>query len=275
MSLDQQRGVWHCPGCQRRVPARMMECRCGAFRAQAVGWTASERSSRSSGSGWLKSILALAASVVVCVAWVRYVWPVMGGSGKASVTVAPGAQAAPVAPAAPTAQAEPPARAVPVAAAPPPQRETPPAWSAAPPRWPAVRVQMSGGGSAAPASTAAREEGHAVVPSTLSEPDQARERGLRQLGAEFNALAGNANRLIALVQRYQASCNSVPTPACEGQLEQIGRLAIAVGAAIERTEDIARTSWLDPGVVRELRVKYGMDDAVWDDIERFTREYRR
>jgi hypothetical protein len=263
MSLDRERGMWTCPSCRRRVPVRVLECRCGAFKAQAVKFTAGESGSRSSGSGGLKLTLGLGAVVVVCVAWVRYVWPGMEGNRKAPVTVQPAAPAIP------------PARAVPVAAAPPRQSEVAPAWSPAPTPWPLARVQTLGGGTAAPSTpTALQEGGGAGVPS-LSEPDQARQRGLRQLEVEFRALAGNASQLIAVVGRYERSCNNVQSAACEAQLTQIGHLAIAVGAAIERTEDIARTSWLDPGVVRDLRVKYGLEDGVWDDIERLTREYRR
>jgi hypothetical protein len=56
---------------------------------------------------------------------------------------------------------------------------------------------------------------------------------------------------------------------------EIGYSAIAVGASMEKTEDIARTSLIEPGVVRDMRAQHGLDDSLWDQIERITREYRR
>jgi hypothetical protein len=44
---------------------------------------------------------------------------------------------------------------------------------------------------------------------------------------------------------------------------------------MEKTEDIARTSLIEPGVVRDMRAQHGLDDSLWDQIERITREYRR
>jgi hypothetical protein len=55
----------------------------------------------------------------------------------------------------------------------------------------------------------------------------------------------------------------------------MGRLAVAAGAGLDDAEDAARTSWLPPGEVREIRKRYGLDEAAWDDIARLSREYRR
>jgi hypothetical protein len=52
-------------------------------------------------------------------------------------------------------------------------------------------------------------------------------------------------------------------------------LAIAVGAGLDDAEDAARTSWLPPGEVRDLRKRYGLDAAGWDEMVRLSRRFRR
>ena len=81
------------------------------------------------------------------------------------------------------------------------------------------------------------------------------------------------------VWRYHARhCANNPAAdpsSCEQLAAQIVALAITVGAGLEDAEDAARTSWLPPGEVRELRKRYGLDAAAWDEIVRLSRQYRR
>jgi hypothetical protein len=58
-------------------------------------------------------------------------------------------------------------------------------------------------------------------------------------------------------------------------LEQLWELAIVVADGIEEAEDAARTSWVQPGRVREMRQAYGLDDSIWEEISRIVRQYRR
>ena len=251
--------VWICSSCRRRVPGHMVECRCGALRAHALGVISSEE--ETSGASILPKVAAVGAFVVALGgAWVWF--------ARVPDVVPSAPQVAAVANTAPRST-----RTIPVInAEPPPEAQgrfpTPlPTWS---PQIILQRGDLPGSsGGAAPAAPAA-------TPAPLSDWDRARLEGRRRLGSEFAALAGNARRVIALVQRYEGKrCQGRDDGDCRALLEQIGLTALAVGAAMERTEDIARTSLLDPGVVRDMRAQHGLDDSLWDKIERITREYRR
>ena len=95
------------------------------------------------------------------------------------------------------------------------------------------------------------------------------------LEAKYRTIAQNARGLVEAVRTYELSCGEdVVDQRCQGKLSTIGRLAIVIGAALDEADDIQRTSWLEPGVVRDLRERHGLDDGVWDEIERLTRQYR-
>ena len=44
---------------------------------------------------------------------------------------------------------------------------------------------------------------------------------------------------------------------------------------MENAEEAARQGWLNPGDVRAVRQRYGMDDALWDKLVRYVHQYRR
>ena len=110
----------------------------------------------------------------------------------------------------------------------------------------------------------------------VSEAELARSVGYERLRAEFAALNTSAANLARQVAYYErAECENRVDEGCQQLLEKIWATALAVGTSIERAEEIARTSWIDPGVVRTMRTQAGLDDAVWDEIERVTRKYRQ
>jgi hypothetical protein len=114
--------------------------------------------------------------------------------------------------------------------------------------------------------------------SPVSEVDVTRQRGRQKLEAAMAQVAQTGRELVRTAQYYQRLCSGeVPaTPSLCAQLaDRMGRLAVAAGAGLDDAEDAARTSWLPPGEVREIRKRYGLDEAAWDDIGRLSREYRR
>jgi len=44
---------------------------------------------------------------------------------------------------------------------------------------------------------------------------------------------------------------------------------------MEEAEEAARQGWLNPGEVRAVRQRYGMDDSFWDQLVSMVRQYRR
>lgn len=259
--------VWICASCRRRVPEQFVECRCGALRAQALGVITPQDEAGGGASLVPKLLMALLFGGAVAGSWLWY--------QRAPALVIPraeqaaGSQVPPEHMQAPTERAQ----AVPMAA-PPPLADN---YPAPPPRqaetggvsegllWPSPPPPVRVGENASPPPT-----------TYMSEPDRARQAGMDRLRAEFAALRGNAISLVAMAKRYEAGrCTNRLDEGCEQLLVQIGNAALNVGAAIERTEEIARTSWLDPGVVRDMREQYGLGAAIWDEIERITREYRR
>ena len=85
-----------------------------------------------------------------------------------------------------------------------------------------------------------------------------------------------AQSLLQAVQRYQNHrCEDLPTSDCEGMLIVVGKLAISIGIAMDDAEEAARQGWLNPGEVRAMRQRYGMDDSMWDQLVGLVHKYRR
>jgi len=170
---------------------------------------------------------------------------------------------------------------------------------AAPPAPPSARPEMAvaaaGAASPVPSTTVAPRSVPAwsfEVPSPSARPvsfptasaspvsdvDVAREQGRQKLEAAIQRVASLGQQLVRMWQYYDGYCANNPAAnpsTCEQLVERIGRLAIAVGAGLDEAEDAARTSWLPPGEVRDLRKRYGLDAAAWDEIVRVTRQFRR
>ena len=253
--------VWIC-SCRRRVPGHFVECRCGALRAHALGVISpDEKPSGRSVLGDVCAALALVGALVGAWFWYERAPEIPKGAPILTTDASPPAAV----------------RTAPVANDPAPY--TPPQIEIRQPAadWPSSRMAPRADAPWTPMPTGS-EATPGPAPSTpwVSDGDRARMMGRQQLASEFSMLAGNARRLIAQVRVYENKrCRGVAAEGCLALLEQIGRTAIAVGESIEKTEDIARTSLLDPGVVRDMREQYGLGDSVWDEIERLTREYRR
>jgi len=114
--------------------------------------------------------------------------------------------------------------------------------------------------------------------SPVSEVDVARRQGRQKLEAAIAQVAQIGRELVRTWQYHHRLCSGkVPANpvACEQLADRMGRLAVAAGAGLDDAEDAARTSWLPPGEVRDIRNRYGLDTAGWDEIARLSREYRR
>ena len=82
----------------------------------------------------------------------------------------------------------------------------------------------------------------------------------------------HALRIAEAVKQY-ASCGE--TSRCQALAARIERLAISIGVGMEEAEEAARQGWLNPGEVRAVRQRYGMDDSFWDQLVSMVQQYRR
>jgi hypothetical protein len=115
----------------------------------------------------------------------------------------------------------------------------------------------------------------APTTSTVSEIDVQRKMAREQLVRLFQSLGPNGRALIEIVERHVRSCGNETEGLCRQSLENIGRQAYVVGKQLDSAQELARTSWLPPGEVRELREKHGIDDGVFDQIVRIVNRYSR
>jgi hypothetical protein len=252
--------TWTCPGCRRLVPARFDACRCGMARGAAplAGETSENGPRRGLSLGEGAALIVMVVAAVVGYRGLR------GGSG-------PGARSAP----SPALQAE----AVPPApSSARPEMAAAPAGAASP--LPSATTLRSGAAwSFEIPSPAARPTSGSTAPAfPASDVDVAREQGRQRLEAAIQRVASLGQQLVRMWQYYDGYCANNPAAnpsTCEQLVDRIGRLAIAVGAGLDDAEDAARTSWLPPGEVRDLRKRYGLDAAGWDEIVRVTRQFRR
>jgi hypothetical protein len=250
--------VWICGRCRRRVPEQVSECRCGAPRGEALGviTPAADEDEEAAPRLWPKVLGALGFGAALAGSWIWFV-------------EAPTRNAPPAEPVEAAAQGAP--EASPAAVEPVPE--------APPPTFPPVETPPPPFGWASPSPSPGAPAGSVRStprPAYVSEADLARSVGYERLRAEFAALNTNAANLARQVARYErAECQNRVDEGCQRMLERIWAIALAVGQNIEHTEEIARTSWIDPGVVRTMRTQAGLDDAVWDEIERVTRKYRQ
>jgi hypothetical protein len=111
--------------------------------------------------------------------------------------------------------------------------------------------------------------------STVSEIDVQRKQAREQLARLFQTLGPNGRALIQNVERHVRSCGNETEGLCAQSLENIGRQVYVVGTQLDAAQELARTSWLPPGEIRELREKHGIDDGVFDQIVRIVNRYRR
>jgi hypothetical protein len=139
----------------------------------------------------------------------------------------------------------------------------------------------SDSGVAAPAAPAAGESagGEAASAPVTSQIESQREEGKQRLEKRLSQISDQASQLLTSIGEWQSSCRQGGTPLydqpaadCDGMIREIGRLAIAVGNGLEQAEDEARRSWVEPGVVRQLRADYGLESSKWDELSSRVRQ---
>lgn len=109
----------------------------------------------------------------------------------------------------------------------------------------------------------------------ISEVDARRAEARRKLAEIFRRLGPAGRTLIRAAKIHVQSCGNVTEGQCRVSLENLGRQAIAVGTTLRDAQELARTSWLAPGDIRELRRTHGIDDRVFDEIVRIVSRYSR
>jgi hypothetical protein len=111
---------------------------------------------------------------------------------------------------------------------------------------------------------------------SVTEVDATRSAARQRLETSYQRISEMAQSLMQAVQHYQSQrCEDMPRSDCQGLLIVIGRLAISIGITMDDAEEAARQGWLNPGEVRAMRQRYGMDDANWDKLVRLVHTYRR
>ena len=111
---------------------------------------------------------------------------------------------------------------------------------------------------------------------SVTQIDATRAAARERLETSYQKISEMAQSLLQEVQRYQAQkCEDMPRRDCQGLLIVIGKLAISIGITMDDAEEAARQGWLNPGEVRAMRQRYGMDDAMWDKLVSLVHTYRR
>jgi hypothetical protein len=109
----------------------------------------------------------------------------------------------------------------------------------------------------------------------ITEVDLIRAGARQRLESSYERIGGMAESLVQAVVEYQQHCGEPATSRCRSLIITIGNLAMSVGLSMEDAEEAARQGWLNPGDVRAVRQRYGMDDALWDKLVRYVHQYRR
>jgi hypothetical protein len=256
--------TWTCPSCRRLVPSRLEQCRCGMARGAAApaGATPEDEPRRGLSLGEAAALLVMVVAAVVGYRGLR------GGSSSRATSGRAPAQQAESAPVAAPSAGTPAAAALGGGAAPVPSTTAPrpSSWNFELP--PAASDRGSDRAQAASPVASA---------SPVSDVDIAREQGRRKLEAAIQRMAVLRSQMVRLLQYHSRNCTNehAADPTCQQVSAQLISLAIVVGAVLDDAEDAARTSWLPPGEVRDLRKRYGFDTEAWDEIVRFSREFRR
>ena len=96
--------------------------------------------------------------------------------------------------------------------------------------------------------------------------------GARGLDRRLSQVAGAPVVLGALMDDYAQQCPNrgaplyyeVGLPDCDGMLAQMRVVVDVVGRVLDDAEEAARRSRLEPGLVRDLRDRHGLDEGEWD-----------
>jgi hypothetical protein len=214
------------------VPDKVGECHCGRKRQPGDGPDApSDRQRSGAGVLWL-GLLALAALAAGALVVARSPAP----------TPAPAGSPLPEAPAAAPAE-----RHMPGAL--PPPASGPTTLSGPLPQ------------PAAPTATPSAEPRPTPTPS--DSVDARREQGRLAFELAVQNLRGRCDVLERRLSQLDASCPAQArnVVGCDGLRQQIASDARDIQAATDQAEERARRSWVDPGVIRELRERHRMKES--------------
>jgi hypothetical protein len=124
-------------------------------------------------------------------------------------------------------------------------------------------------------------------PAAPTETETAREQAIRGFDAQMAALGRQATQFARMVERFRDRCVSEQVAGagvrdaswqeaaayvemdraiaveCLGGREQIRSLRSDIASALESAEEQARRDGLYPGVIREIRRRYGLDWDGW------------
>jgi hypothetical protein len=126
-----------------------------------------------------------------------------------------------------------------------------------------------------PAPYGARRSTGTASESRRSEVDRKRDGARRELAALFGRIGPAADRLFQDVDNHLRICGNETQGQCRLSVENIVRQAVAISVHLADAQELARTSWLPPGEVRELRKQNGLSDGVWDRLISLVNRYAR
>jgi len=257
---------WICPLCGRSVPPDVPTCYCGTSRAAVEAQARRDRQRKASA---LQPLALLAGLGVI--AGVLYLAlarndaprpPKPSAPEPSSVDSTPEAQ--PIATRPPSTSEQP---AIGVAMVPPTslaqarERE----WLPTPIPVPVPTVTPSPTPSPKPERT---------------EVDIERDAGERRLEQTLAKLAAEMTRLSTNAREFESVCLSSrgDPSSCERLFSDISSSEEALGRGLDKAEEDARRSWVSPGVVRDLRRRYGLEESTWRDlantVHHLTAQYR-
>jgi hypothetical protein len=108
-----------------------------------------------------------------------------------------------------------------------------------------------------------------------SEADAKRAAARSRLQSTYRSIGSQAQRLIRDAQDYVRTCGNDTQGYCGVSLQRIGQQAVDIGRELRDAQELARTSWLNPGEVREMREQNGLDDTVFDRLISLVNKYGR
>jgi hypothetical protein len=155
-------------------------------------------------------------------------------------------------------------------------------------------ASMSAGGAAATAPPAAvpavlappTAAAPAAVPAAVRDEgtvDGLRARGARDYEAAVTRLAAEARAVDSTYARFKASCPAVTpgdadgsrewfglldgaavTDSCAPLLDEVMRLGAPIAAGMRTAQEAARSAWVLPGTMTEIRRRHAMEWSGWD-----------
>jgi hypothetical protein len=107
--------------------------------------------------------------------------------------------------------------------------------------------------------------------------DIARQRGLQKVAAALSAVSGAPDNVISMVDQYESACSGEGTALydCDRALAQMKQVTSQIDRLLTQAEDDARQAGIEPGVVRDMRTRYDVDESDWSRAQQRVREAGR